>query len=314
MIEKSKGLKVVESEPAATGKKTGITTPSQHPFPVFALCPPVYVDNAIKNNIWMKGENQKIDKDKFMGQWYNLYNVLAANSLVYLITPVKGLQDQTYVNSFAYLPNVKPDTIVLSNFTAAGRSGEEDVAGSLFKDLGYTVVQCPYKFEGEPELKYIRDNIYIGGYGIRTDIKAHKWLTDTYGCKIISAKTTEKLYHLDCLVFPMSKEKVMVCTEAFSPETVKEIEKVAQVVPVALKDGDRGICNSLMVEQCVYNASSLQFMKKTDEDYEQERSKCEHLEKICRDLGFELLFFDLSECEKSGAQLSCFVSHLNMKY
>jgi hypothetical protein len=30
--------------------------------------------------------------------------------------------------------------------------------------MGFKVIPCPYLFEGEAELKYLRDNIYIGGY------------------------------------------------------------------------------------------------------------------------------------------------------
>ena len=105
-------------------------TPSQYPQPVFVMCPPAFVDNKIKNNSTMKDMADAVmDRPKFLAQWYNLYNVLAANSLTYLLPPKKGLQDQTYVNCFAYLPHVKGrNVIVLSNFTADGREGEEWVA------------------------------------------------------------------------------------------------------------------------------------------------------------------------------------------
>src|SRR3989304_2901327 len=98
-------------------------TPSNLPFSVFVLCPPYYVDDKIKNNIWMAEETEKIDGEKFLGEWYNLYNILSSNALIYLLPSKRGLQDQTYVNSFVCLND--KNTVILSNFVAPGRKGEE---------------------------------------------------------------------------------------------------------------------------------------------------------------------------------------------
>jgi len=289
-------------------------TPSQYPFPVFTMCPPAFVDNKIKNNVTMEEmKDEKIDRPKLLAQWYNLYNVLAANSLVYLLQPVKGLQDQTYVNSFVYLPHLHDrNVVVLSNFTALGRAGEEWVAAQLLKGLGYECIPCPFRFEAEPELKYIRENIYIGGYGFRTDPKALDWLEQKFGCKILPIKETDEvLYHLDCQVFPLNEYAVMMCTELMDREQVRAVERVAEVIPVSRQDAYEGICNCVKVEDALYNSSPLEFMRRGDEGYDEQKHKNETLERICLDKGQELLYFDLAECEASGAKLSCFVSHLN---
>ena len=291
-----------------------LETPSQYASQVFAMCPPVYVDNKINNNVWMKGSDKPIDKTVFMAQWKNLYHLIASEAIVFLVTPVKGLQDQVYLNSAVYLPNVKTDTIILSNFTAEGRAGEEIVAGSLFADLGYEVIKCPYKFEAEPELKYLRDNIYIGGYGVRTDSQAHVWLKNNFDCNIVMVKETDtKLYHLDCMALPLGKEDLMLCTALVEPEQLKKVEKVCNVVPVSKNSAYMGICNSLKLEDVIFNSSKLQFMKKSDEDYDKERKKNDELEKICGTMGIEIVYVDLSECEKSGAYLSCYFMGLTNK-
>lgn len=293
----------------------GSITPSQYAFPVFALCPPVYAGTSHKNNPTMneyRGKDSEINRDKFMAQWFNFYNVLAANALVYIITPVKGLEDQTYVNSFCYLPHSKPDTIILSNFTAEGRPGEETVAGHLFRDLGYKVVPSPYKFEGEAELKWLRDNIYLGGYGFRTDVQTYKWLADECECCILPIKETdETLYHLDCSAFVLNDYNVMLCAEIIDRATVRKIEEFANVIPVSKKDAYAGICNLVKVQDCIYNASSLEYMRHTDDGFEDEAHKNKTLEKICGDMGFELMYFDLSELEKAGAKASCLVATLS---
>lgn len=295
-------------------KKPGLTTPSQYPMPVFTLCPPVYAENTIKNNPTMQEhKNKPIDKNKFLAEWYNLYNVLAANALVYLLTPIKGLQDQTYVNSFAYLPHyTKKDTIILSNFTAEGRAGEEEVAGGLLADLGYELHKCPFKFEGDAELKWLRDDIYLGGYGFRTDIRALNWIEETFGAKIIKIKETDEiLYHLDCSAFVFNDFTVMLCAEIMDSKTVHEIEKLAAIIPVSRADAYEGICNCIKVEDAIYNSSPLEFMKPTEDNYGLQKHKNETLERICRENGSELIYFDLRECESSGAKCSCFCGTLH---
>jgi N-dimethylarginine dimethylaminohydrolase len=289
-------------------------TPSQYPQPVFVMCPPAFVDNAVLNNPTMKEmASAEINRPKFLAQWYNLYNVLAANSLTYLLPPIKGLQDQTYVNCFAFLPHIKnKNVIVLSNFTADGREGEEWVAANLLRELGYDIVKCPFRFEGEPELKHLRDNIYIGGYGFRSDIRAHRWLEEKFGCKILYIKETDEvLYHLDCSVLPMKEYDVMMCCEIMDRKQIAEVEKYATVHPISKADAYAGAANSLKVLDCIYNSSPLAYMRKTDKDYADQKHKNERLETICHQLGQEIVYFDLSECEASGAKLSCFVSHLN---
>jgi N-dimethylarginine dimethylaminohydrolase len=96
--------------------------------------------------------------------------------------------------------------------------------------------------------------------------------------------------------------------------TVKNIEKVCNVIPVSKQDAYSGICNCLQVEQSIYNGSSLKFMSKDDEDYQSMKSKDENLEGICSKLGLEITFFDLSELEKLGAKLSCLVTPLNVRF
>lgn len=296
-----------------------IVTPSSSPFPCMVMCAPTYASTDIQNNAWMtEVKNKKeleIDREKFMSQWYNLYKIMSANSLVYLIPPKRGLQDQTYVNCFAYLPHyTKKDTVILSNFTAKGREGEEKVAGNLLKGLGYDTIKCPYRFEGEPELKYIGNNNYIGGYGIRSELKALEWIEEKFGANIIKVKeTVPYLYHLDCSVFVLNKDNIVAYTDYMDKRTIKEIEKYVEIRPVNKVAAYQGVCNSVRVGDFVLNASSLDFMKKTDKYYKEEHQKNGELEVICDRAGLKLIYVNLSESMKSGALLSCHVAHLNYR-
>lgn len=300
---------------------TEYRTPSQSPFPVFVMAQPMYVDTKVANNIWMqqakgKGEETEIDLERFMGEWYNFYKLLSANSLVYLVPPPAGLQDMVYVNSFVYLPHVKnKDICILSNFTAEGRPGEENAAGDFLAKLGYECVKSPFKFEGFPELKILRDNIYFGGYGFRSDSKVHDWLESMYGCEIIRLEEKdEHLYHLDCSLFVLGPTDVIVCTELYKKNEIKQIEKVATIHAVTSQDCHENACNNVRVGDMLLSASSLETMKKSDPEFKKEWHKNERLQEICQNLGIELIFMQLEEASKSGAAMSCMCTPLNVRY
>jgi N-dimethylarginine dimethylaminohydrolase len=295
-------------------------TPSQSPFPVFVLCQPCFVSDKIENNIWMKTAKGKdaepINIEKFMAEWYNFYHLLSATSLVYLLPPAKGLQDEVYVNSFVFLPHIKDkDIIILSNFTAPGRAGEEVVAGKFLQSMGYRCVKPPFKFEGFPELKWLRDDIYFGGYGFRTDVRFHHWVEKAYGCKVIKIKEKDEYcYHLDCNLFVLDKDNIIACDETIEKTTMKEIEKVANVFPVTDDDVYEDACNIIRVGDLLIVASSIQFMKKTDPLYVLQKHKNDRLEEICDKMGLEMILISLDEQAKSGAATSCLATPLNHIY
>ena len=293
-------------------------TASQLPRQVFVLCPPWFVSNKIANNVWikeLKGKDREIDIERFVGEWLNLLDLLTPDSMIILLPPKKGLQDETFVNSFVYLPHIKDkDIIILANFTGAGRAGEEVVAANVLKEWGYLCVKNPFKFEGYPELKYLRENIYFGGHGFRSEPKAHLWIERNYGAKIIQLKETdEKLYHLDCSVFVLDQQNVIVCTEAFTKEEVKSIEKVATIHSVTKQDCHENACNIIRVGDMIVVASSLQFLKSSDPEFKKEWHRNERLQKICNDLGLECVFLEMDQASRSGAALSCFCTPLNVR-
>ena len=135
-----------------------------------------------------------------------------------------------------------------------------------------------------------------------------------FDMKIIPLKETEPyLYHLDCTVFPLTREITLVCTEMYTPEEIKQIEKVTEIIPVSVDDCFSGICNSVRLGNTLLNASNIHEMKHTDEYYAEEKEKNRKLEEIAIEHAFEVSFFNLSEFLKSGALLSCMVMHLNRK-
>ena len=292
-------------------------TPSQLPIPAFVMNFPFTLDTANPNNIWMqemKKEELKINKGNAYRQFLDLYQFVAGNSLVYNLPSTGNYQDLVYVaNLGIQLPHIKDSNIIImANFTSEPRQGEEEVGKPFFEAMGYEVHNCPFKWEGEADLKYLYDNVYIGGYGIRSDIKAYEWMEKEFNMKIIKLEMVDDyLYHLDCSIFPLTQEKTLVCTEMFEEDELAQLEQHTEIIDISVDDAFNGLTNSVRLGNMILCASNLSEMTRADENYEAEKAKINTLEKICFNEGLEPVFFNLSEYMKSGAMLSCMMMHLN---
>lgn len=294
-------------------------TPSRLEVPTYLMNFPLTLETASANNVWMKGktaEEKKINYGKANNQWINLYQFLASQGMVYLLPNMGEFQDQVYVaNLGIFLPHVKHqgrDIMLISNFKSMPRRGEERVGDAFFSMMKYAVFELPTFWEGEAELKYVRDNIFIGGYGIRSDIKSYEWMEQNFNMKIIKVKEIdEHLYHLDCSIFPLTADKVFVCTRIFNSAEVKQIEKVADIIDVPVDYCHQSFTNCTRIGNIICIASGVDEMHRNDKDYLTNKNMLDFMDKTCSDNGMEMARFNLSEYEKSGAALSCCVMHLN---
>ena len=292
-------------------------TPSHLQLQSYVMNFPFSLSTADPNNIWMQELNEKelqINRPKAYKQFMDLYNFMSGQSLVYLLPSEGNFQDQVYVaNLGLQLPHIKDaNKILLSNFTSEPRKGEEWVGKHFFQQMGYETHISPYKWEGEADIKYLYDNVYIGGYGIRSDIKTYEWMEKQFDMNIIKVEMTDEyMYHLDCSIFPLNNDKTLICTELYNPEEIKQIEQHTEIIDVDVEDALGGMTNSVRMGNMILCASNIAELKKSDEYYEGEKHKIESLEKICANEGMEPVIFNLSEYMKSGAMLSCMVMHLN---
>ena len=278
---------------------------------------PFSLSTADPNNIWMQelsDEELQINRPKAYKQFMDLYNFMAGQSLVHLLPSEGNFQDQVYVaNLGLQLPHIEDENhILLSNFTSDPRKGEELVGEKFFNQMGYKTHISPYKWEGEADIKYLYDNVYIGGYGIRSNIKTYEWMEKEFDMNILKvAMTDEYLYHLDCSIFPLNQDQTLICTELYDEAEIKMLEKYTEIIDVDVEDALGGMTNSVRMGNMILCASNIAEMKKSHEYYEGEKHKIESLEKICSNAGMEPVIFNLSEYMKSGAMLSCMVMHLN---
>jgi N-dimethylarginine dimethylaminohydrolase len=297
------------------------TNPTSLDKPAFLLNVPFSLSAEVADNVWMeelKDNARRIDVRRAINQFLQLYHFMAAESVVYLLpTPrQKGLQDLVYcANMGVVLEGPPPETsVILSNFSVSVRNPEIPIGEAFFEAMGYRVIKPPFHFEGEAELKHLHDHVFIGGYGTRSDPRVYAWMEERLGVQVIPLRETDPyLYHLDCTVFPLTREDTLVCTEMYEREEIAKIEAVTSIIDVSIDDCFSGICNCVRIGNTLLNASHLHELSPTHADYASEKAKNRALEDIAVKYGFEVSFFNLSEFLKSGALLSCMVMHLNRR-
>src|SRR2546426_7005854 len=293
--------------------------PTQLERPAFLLNFPFSYATAAANNPWMQDlppDRRQPDFKRAAVPFLELYRNLCAEALVYLLPTPRGknLQDLLYTANLGIVLEHLPDknTVVISNFASPPRRGETAVGAKFFEEMGYRVHVLPTKFEGEAELKHLHDNVYVGGYGIRSERRTYELMEQDFDMQIIKVREVEPyLYHVDCTVFPITRENTLVCTELFTKKEIAALEKVTNIIPVTVDECFSGICNSVRLPNEVLNASHIHELKAGTEDYRQELGKNRRLEDLASNLALEISYFNLSEFHKSGALLSCMVMHLN---
>lgn len=282
---------------------------------VFLLNVPLSLSTDQPNNQTMRRlseQERAIDLGRAISQWQELYGYLAARSIVYLVPSEEGLQDQPFVANLGAVLHHKENLVVVSNFRSEPRVGESQVGTTFFRSLGFETVMAPQYFEGEADLKYLRENIYFGAHGLRTSRNALRWFEEEHEMRVIPIHIYEEsLYHLDCVIFPLSQERVILCTDVCDAATLREIEKVADIVDIDFALANRGLTNSARCGNTILCDSPLASLTPTDDLYDVERRKVETLGQIANSEGLDLHVIELSEFYKSGAMLSCMVMNLN---
>lgn len=284
--------------------------------PAFLLNAPFSLATDTPNNATMRKlshEARRVDRERAMAQWTQLYRFLSQHGLVYLLPSQSGLQDQVFVaNLGIVLTHTPHPAAVIANFRSEPRRDESPVGVGFFRSMGFETVVPPHFFEGEADLKFLREDIYVGGYGLRTSREALDWMRDHFEMRIVPIRThDEHLYHLDCVIFPLSPHTVLACTAALSQDEVHSLEAVAELIDVPLPIAHRGLTNAVRLGPYYLCDSNLHSLSDTDPLYATERAKVKLLEHICSTEELQPVIFDLSEFYKSGAMLSCMVMHLN---
>lgn len=266
------------------------------------MCPPAYLSTRIPNNVWMKQE--KIDVPRALKQYYRIKRMIRSLGVPILeIPPRRECQDQMYVANIGIA--IKP-YIILANYKAPGRACEVEPAREFFESEGYTCIQPPFHFEGEADLKPLRDGIYFGGHGQFTDPRALDWIAEQTGIEIVHLhETSEKLYHMDCGLHVLDEKHVIITETAFDKDSIQRIEEVANVFFAPDDIATTGITNGVNIpERRIFLSGTY------NPELPEYRKAMDWLFNTMDTLRYSVILLDCDEFDKSGADLSCCIFHL----
>lgn len=286
---------------------------------VFLMNFPLTMSTRVANNAQMVEaldieHGLELNRPRAFKQFLDLYSfVTQQNALVYILPSSGDFQDLEYVaNMGLYLPHVEHPTIVAANFTSPCRQGEEIIGIEFFEMMGYDVRWCPYRWEGEAELKYIRDNLYIGGYGIRSTLKAHQWMAREFDMEIPTVFMSDpRMYHLDTMFLRLTPEKVMFPTDIMMKEDIKQLEKYVEVIHVPTDVMLTGAFNAVKCGNYLIFADAFNVLDPFPTETLDELDK--YLSIAESATGLTLKSFNLLEYRRSGASLGCMFMHMNYR-
>lgn len=258
------------------------------------MSPPDHFEVAYAINPWMSAEGQ-VDRELARRQWEALYGEIARRTEVSLIPPVQGLPDLVFTANAAF---VWGKLALTAHYKHPERQGEEPHAERWFADHGYEVVRPhPTFFEGAGDALVHGDRV-LAGYRLRTDIAAHRLITERTGLPVLALELAEPhFYHIDVCVCPLEDGSVIYYPGAFDEYGLRVIEaNVAEDkrIMVTRAEARQFACNAVNVGQTVFlNAGSSRLVGLLDER------------------GFEVVEVDLSEFIKAGGSAKCLTLRLS---
>ena len=291
-------------------------------FPVLLMNLPLSLSAHIPNNAYMDDlspSEREIHLDKALVQFRTLYEHIAQRAIVYLLPSTPGFQDQTYVSNLGVvLPHCREDTVIVSRFRSHPRVGEERTGIKFFDLMNFKVERPPETLAGEPvflegeaDLKHIRGNLYVGAHAMRTSRNGLAWAAERFDMNIIPFRVSDPyLYHLDCCLFRMTEDAVLLCTSVADRASLRALERHCEIIDISLPHARTGIANGLLLPDELLCDSPIATLRKGSEAYAVEKSKIERLEEIGARFGRAVRLFCMSEFYKSGALLSCLVMHI----
>ena len=258
------------------------------------MCAPSAYDLLYEINAWMH-LSDKPDKSLAWKQWEQLYQTLTERVGI----PVRLIEQASEAPDMVFTANAGlplPDKqIVLSRFRHPERQVEEPYFEHWFRAQGYTIHYLPPNcaFEGEGDA-FLIDDVIVAGYLKRTDICAHRYLSQLTGKQVLSLELVDdRWYHLDTCFLPLGGRLVAYYPEAFDWYARRVIEQHFETIPVSPEEALKFACNSVVVGKQVVMPSGCPILR----FYLEER-------------GYTVYEAPMSEFIKSGGACKCLVLYL----
>jgi len=261
------------------------------------MCPPDYFSVDYVINPWMAGNEGAPDKGRVLAQWQALRDELAAVADVELLDPQPNLPDLVFTANAGFVAGRKA---VPSHFMPHERRPEEPYLKRWFAERGFNRHVLPEKvgFEGAGDCLIDRAGPWLWtGYGFRTEIQAHAYLSDWFEREVVSIRLVDsRFYHIDTCLCPLAGGYLLYYPDAFDADSVAAIHArvpLEKRLRVSAEDAGNFACNTVNVDGHVF---AHRF---SDE-----------LKARLGEAGFEVHEIELSEFLKAGGSAKCLTLRL----
>jgi len=215
------------------------------------MCSPTYFDVQYVINPWMEGNIGKVRRSRAQKQWDALFRILSDRCDVHIVEPVSGRPDMCFVaNAGLKLENL----FVPSIFRVPQRVPEVPEYLKWIHAHDFEIKNIPddCTFEGEGDALFQPgEDILWAGYGVRSSLTSHKYLTEFFRCPVNSLRLIdERFYHLDTCFVPLPEGRVMYYPAAFdrrSRELIQNHFDVSNRIEVSDGDAQLFCCNAVRI-------------------------------------------------------------------
>jgi N-dimethylarginine dimethylaminohydrolase len=219
--------------------------------PSILMCPPEFYGIEYEINAWMNRDRPS-DRSLAHAQWLALRSALeTAGSRVAIMPAVEGLPDLVFTANAALIYR---DLALLARFRHPERQGEEPHDESWLTAHGFRVERLPsgFNFEGAGDALFCGDTLFAG-YRLRSDVRAHHWIGERIGCRVIPVELVDPYYyHLDTCFCPLAPGIAVYYPAAFDRYAAAAIEEhVPELIEVSRAEAQRFACNAVVVGQTV---------------------------------------------------------------
>ncbi|MEM9287983.1 MAG: arginine deiminase-related protein [Pseudomonadota bacterium] len=209
---------------------------SQHRSATLLMCPPDHFDVTYQINPWMDLDGWHDERDlwrqRAMAEWTALKETYERlGHTVLTIAPAHGQPDMVFMANCAAVMNGKA---LLAHFRHPERQGEEPFyrhyfadlhARGIVKDIAHLPDDMVFEGNGDAVWDPYRQMFWVG-YSQRTSAAAAAHVGRVLGVEATPLEmVSERYYHLDVALAPLSGGEVVYLPEAFDADGLADIER-----------------------------------------------------------------------------------------
>jgi N-dimethylarginine dimethylaminohydrolase len=258
------------------------------------MCAPDAYGLKYEINAWMDIRNQP-DVSLAAKQWLELHRVLTeeTGAAVELVKQAPNAPDMVFTANAGLVSGKR---VLLSRFRHPERQVEVAPFREWFEANGFEALEPPEdtNFEGEGDALFAGDTL-VAGYLKRTDITAHRWVSETLGVQVLSLELVDgRWYHLDTAFFALTSHTVVAYQGAFDTYAWSVLNSNFDVLNVREEEALRFACNSVVLGNHIVMPSG-----------------CPVLAELLRQRGYIIHSVEMTEFLKCGGACKCLTLFLN---